>query len=289
MPTSEDGRIPDVVLNSLGVTGRLNPSQLYEHELNYIADEIIRLGNLETLQGQKDLITNVMLFLEILNPEQHQFLFKNLFKGKKIEVNKDVKEFLSDIKKDGLSIHQPPFFKNCSPDILLKLYKTFDIKKTKFKGIHEELIFGTMYFIKLRHEPSSKFSARSAGQVSILDVPFKSNERYKKGTAMNNDGPVRFGEQELCNMMLLSNVEEGSTGIIEFLRHYSSHNLERRGMILKLLRNDINKIQRFTTEDYNGAETPTNAAQVIRSYFAGMGITLTKEELVAVEQVEEAV
>ena len=66
-----------------------------------------------------------------------------------------------------------------------------------------------MYFIKLRHEASGKLSSRSAAQVSILDVPFKSNERYKKGTAPINDSHVRFGEQETFNMLLLANEKEG--------------------------------------------------------------------------------
>jgi hypothetical protein len=96
-----------------------------------------------------------------------------------------------------LLIHQPPFFENADPVKMLKLYDRFGVKKLKFIGIEQPLVLGSMYFIKLRHEAIGKFSARSAGQVSLLNAPFKSNEMYKKGTAPYNNSPIRFGKSSL--------------------------------------------------------------------------------------------
>ena len=84
-------------------------------------------------------------------------------------------------------------------------------------------------------------------------------------------------------MMLLANREDGADGVIRFLRHYSSHSIERRGMILRLLKNDIHRIEKFSPE-IDGEDVVTNAAQVIRSYFAGLGIELTKEQSEAVDE-----
>lgn len=279
MPRTEDGEIPDVLLNPLGVIGRMNMAQLYEHEINYVSDCLVKKSKGDDLV----LFKSLMEYIEILNPTQCYFLTTYLqtvekaVKGKKVEVlSEEAQAFVTNVREKGFMIHQPPFFGNANPEIMGEIYDRFDIQKTKFVGIMEPLVFGTMYFLQLRHEALSKFSARSAGQVSLLNVPFKSNEQYKKGTATGNSSPIRFGEQETFNLLLLSNGPEGSKPIINFLRHYSSHNDERKSMITKLLRNDIKLIDKINL-DASTEGTTTNAALVIRSYFAGMGITLTNE------------
>ena len=46
----------------------------------------------------------------------------------------------------------------------------------------------------MKHEASKKFSARSANTTNLLDVPYKTNERQKKGNALYNTNPVRMGK-----------------------------------------------------------------------------------------------
>lgn len=276
MPQTEDGRIPDVILNPLGIWGRQNPSQLFEHELNYIADELIR-----TEKDNVALFKKLVRFLEILEGDDTEFgvMRQASFIKENVKSRKNIDSFISDVRENGLLIHQPPFFGNCKDDTLFYIYEEFNIQKTKFKNIQNKLIIAPMYFIKLRHEASGKLSSRSAAQVSILDVPFKSNERYKKGTAPINDSPVRFGEQEMFNMLLLANEKEGSQGVMEFLRHYSSNSVERRGMLKALIKNDIKNIVSFDIlEEDESKNVVTNAAQVIRSFFAGLGINIDKEQ-----------
>ena len=89
-------------------------------------------------------------------------------------------------------------------------------------------------------------------------------------------------EQELFNMLLLANKEDGAKGIVNFLRHYSSHNKERRVLLQKLLRMDPDRIE--SLDGLNDEEkTITNAAQVIRSFFAGMGIALESDQVDLIE------
>lgn len=267
MPRTLDGEVPDVVLNPLGVAGRMNIGQLFEHELNFIANQVIKSA------GDEDdlLVRAVLEFFDILNPTQATFLRHYLTGGE------GQAEFCQEVRESGLLIHQPPFFGNATPEILGTLYRHFGVEKVKFEGISTPLVFGDLYFMQLKHEPESKFSARSAGQVSLLNVPFKSNEQYKKGTATQNTSPIRFGEQETFNLLLLSNGPERSKPIVNFFRHYSSHNTERKNTITKLLRNDVKTIERVNL----GTETEgtiTNAAQVIRSFFSGMGITMESDQ-----------
>ena len=85
--------------------------------------------------------------------------------------------------------------------------------------------------------------------------------------------------------MLLANQEGGSKGVINFLRHYSSHNSERRNLLLKLLRQDPNRIESVSNPDSESEKTITNAAQMIRSFFSGMGITLESDQIAQIEDI----
>jgi hypothetical protein len=275
---SDTGEIPDVVLNSLGVVGRCNISQLYEHELNFIADEIVKKYP-DDKKGVASLWSDILEFYQIIGTGQGEFLKEKLGTDAKA-----IAAYVADVRENGLLIHQPPFFENANPEKMIELYNHFGVEKLKFEGIEQPLVFGSLYFIKLRHEAIGKFSARSAGQVSLLNVPFKSNEMYKKGTAPHNNSPIRFGEQELFNMLLLANQEGGASGVINFLRHYSSHNIERRNLLQKLLRVDPDRID-SVAGDGKSEKMITNAAQVIRSFFAGMGITLESDQLDQIEDI----
>lgn len=269
MPKTKDGRFAEAVLNPFGVVGRCNPAQLFEQELNFIAQEIIHRE-----KDDLELFDQLINFLSILNTDQDSFLIQ------KIDTEEKIREFISDVRANGLLIHQPPFFNNASPEIMQELYETFGIEKLEFEGISEKLIMGKMFFIKLRHEASGKFSARSAGQTSLLNVPFKTNEAFKKGTAQHNSNPIRFGEQELFNMLLLAADKDGARGVINFLRSYSSHGSERRNLLQKLIKTDPEKIDSVDEEERN---TVTNAAQVIRAFFAGMGIEIESDQLAQIE------
>lgn len=85
-------------------------------------------------------------------------------------------------------------------------------------------------------------------------------------------------------MLLLANQEGGASGVINFLRHYSSHNIERRNLLQKLLRVDPDRID-SVAGDGKSEKMITNAAQVIRSFFAGMGITLESDQLDQIEDI----
>ena len=84
---------------------------------------------------------------------------------------------------------------------------------------------------------------------------------------------------------IVANKEDGAKGIVNFLRHYSSHNKERRVLLQKLLRMGPDRIESVGPVD-DEERTITNAAQVIRSFFAGMGITLESDQ---VEMIEDLV
>ena len=137
MPTTVDGRKADVVSNSLGVVGRLNPSQLYEHELNFITEELhLRAKSL------KSFTKDILKFYSIVTPNYHKFLVEELDKD-------SLNELFEDMYETGLvPVEQPPFFGNAQLETMQKLYTEFKIDKVKFENIQTPLVFGRMYFTK---------------------------------------------------------------------------------------------------------------------------------------------
>ena len=222
MPTTEDGRRADLVINSLGVVNRLNPVQLFESELTFIADEVARqMGQMTTNNAYAHLIK----FLTIVSSEQAVWMSK---------LSKDIKaDLVHEITsgKEPIFIHQAPFFGNCSLEALEQAYKEFNVEKVKFVGIEEPMILGTNYYMKLRHEPTSKMSARSAKHLSIGGVPTKNGRGVRSGTEHHSTTPIRLGEQELENLFIADEPEE----LKRFLRIYATDDVSREGAISELL------------------------------------------------------
>jgi DNA-directed RNA polymerase beta subunit len=186
MPQTEDGKTAELIINSLGVINRLNPSQLYESELNFIADNIIeQIQNVDDLTAYK----RILRFYQIVSTEQYDWLLENLTD------QSEISEFVHEIrsKQEPIYIHQAPFFKNCSLKALDTAYTEFNVEKVKFVGIEEPLILGTNYYMKLRHEPLSKLSTRSAKNLSINGVPTKNNRGLKTNTEHHSTTPIRLG------------------------------------------------------------------------------------------------
>jgi DNA-directed RNA polymerase beta subunit len=264
MPRTVEGYIPDIILNPLSIIGRLNPSQLYEQELNFIAARLI--------ETHKDLPDDkfyevIKKFYSIVNPVQLEFIEETVGDNKE-----RFKEYVSDIKDGNLMIHQPPFFDNLSFDGLCTLYKTFKVEKYKFKDIDNPLIMGKIYFIKLKHESIAKYSVRSAGPINLINIPFKNNEQYKKAVVSFNQNPIRFGEQELLNLILLKNRKD----IIDMLEVYSSNELKRQKMIQILLTEDIKNLDQFEFSEEELSNN--NTSETIKMYFKGLGINLIRED-----------
>ena len=231
MPVTEDGRRADLVINSLGVVNRLNPAQLFESELNFIADKVAdQMRDLfngdDGLQHGDRAWAHMIKFLSIVSPDQAKWMEANIDLETSIEI---IDEIVSG--KEPIYIHQPPFFGNISLEELDFAYFTFGVEKDKFVGIEEPLVLGTNYYMKLRHEPSSKMSARSAKHLSIGGVPTKNSRGVRTNTEHHSTTPIRLGEQELQNLLIANAPDE----LKRFLRIYATDDVSREGAIAELL------------------------------------------------------
>jgi DNA-directed RNA polymerase beta subunit len=215
----------DLIINSLGVINRQNISQNYESELNFIADNVVEQmrTDVDSYEAALDLL---MTFYKIVAPKFYTWIIENLS-------DEELEEFAEDIvsKREPIYIEQAPFFGNISFEDIKLAYETFGIEKVKIDGIEEPMIIGTNYYMKLRHEAKSKFSARSGGYASMSGLPAKNNKGVKSNTEHHSKTPIRLGEQELQNLLIANDPEE----LKRFLRLYATDDVSRAGMISDLL------------------------------------------------------
>ena len=123
MYRDEDGVPLDICIAGKGIIGRLNIAQVYELELNYIANKIVKkVKKIADTQAKFDYIVN---FIRDISEEQANELI-NYWK----KINRSEKiSFIEDIeKKNQLYIYQPPFYNNATLSQMDNLYKKYNIK-----------------------------------------------------------------------------------------------------------------------------------------------------------------
>lgn len=259
MPTTEDGEVLDVILNPLGVVNRLNLSQLYEHELNHLGDQI-----LDSVKDEPSSIAleTILGYIKDVNPKQYEF-----FAGLVAEMDGPTQEALvQEFHAKGIPLEQAPFFGNIEMQQMWDLFSKYNFQRKKVVGIEKPLVVGKMYLIKLKHEPYSKFSARSAKQISMKEIPVRNNQDYKHGRALHSSTPVRLGEQELINLLVLNDPEQ----TYRFLGLMSNNKVDRQKVIKEIL--TVPNL--FNIEELESSNTPSKTAEVVYAYLAGIGVKL---------------
>jgi hypothetical protein len=178
-------------------------------------------------------------------------------------------EVIAEMIETGIPVHQPPFWGNVNIAQLKEMYNTYDFKPSKFKGIETPMILGKVYYLILKHHPKSKFSTRSARYISIKEVPAKNQRDFKSNQSVYSTTPVRVGEQELINLLLLRNPEE----TYRFIRQTSSSRSDRESLIKCLLSAE----DPFRIEKIDEAEAhETHTMSIMNSYLSSIGLKLEK-------------
>lgn len=206
----------------------VNPAQLFESELNFIADKVAeQMRVIAKKEGiLLDAYDHMLSFLDLVAPQQAEWMRANVSTDDAVNVALEIID-----GKEPIYIHQPPFFGNVSLEQLKAAYEKFEVEKEWFVGIEEPLILGTNYYMKLRHEPVSKLSARSAKHLSIGGVPTKNSRGVRTNTEHHSTTPIRLGEQELQNLLIANAPDE----LKRLLRLYATDDVSREGAIQELL------------------------------------------------------
>lgn len=204
MPKLPDGRHLEIVCSIHGVGGRNNPGQLIEVEANFQADQVINLIKKEDDIFYKEHL--LLKFIKLISTEEYHDLVKHSLD---IMDNDEKKDFFKYIESTyDLKIYSPPI-NGININNLAAVYREFGIKPirlTQFAFGREipllrNVVVGAKYIIKLKHHPKTKFSARSTGSINSKDLPIKSS-KSKQGQALYSNSAIKFGENELFNLLL---------------------------------------------------------------------------------------
>ncbi len=278
MPVAADGQRADIILNVLGVVNRLNAPQLWEQEINYIGNELVK--RMRKMSDPAERYALYQKFTKAVMPRDHGArMRKRLLKLS----DEELATYMDSVMAEGIRLMVPPFY-GC-PDFFAvhALYEQFGVKPIQMtipapEGVvspEHELVIGNMYFIRLKHDAEGKFSARSAGALSLASIPSKNNKNFKESKAPYPKTAVRLGEMELVNMFALGDIQE----LYRFLSLYSSSEADRKELIRRLLGTEmsgesvyrIGKVEKMK-------DAPSLPQTILSEYFACMSLELAKAD-----------
>ncbi len=268
MPMNEYGEHAEIIFNSLGVCNRLNPAQLYELELNFVAHNVMR--KIKELRTYKQKLVAILDLVQTMNAEQAEALQAHLATMD----TAGIKAFVNETEQEGIYIHQPPFWDNIGFDRLKEIYEKYDYVKPytctyKGKPVIKPLIFGHSYVLKLKHEPKGKFSARSSAYINMKGSPSKSTA-FKKNQDMYSTTPIRLGEMEIENLLLTQSDE-----VVKLTSTYSSSEVNRQHTIEQLLTaDDIFKLEEIELKD----PKDNHNRRILDVYLKSLGVEISDGE-----------
>jgi len=274
MPMNEYGEVADIILNPFGVIGRENIAQLYEQELNFMGDQVVR--QTKSMESVKEKFDHIMKFYKIVNSSQYEFIKKS------VKTLGDKEEFINDSYEHGLYIHQPPFFDNITIENMNKLYEEFGWEPYKCtiggKEIEKPLVIGNLYYLRLKHDPSTKLSARSSGDLSLNNIPSKSSS-FKYHTTLFSKTPVRCGEMEFTSLLLTQNMPL----VMRYLAQTSTNPEERKNFNTALLTRNV-----FDIDKINLTGNKSITSRIVKTQMLTLGL-INKKSVPEIEEELESV
>ena len=300
MPKTEDGKPLDACLNPLAIFNRLIPSASVEHELDHICVRMVqyidshqvisfpdRDGDILTIDltdychqakmtiERAKIYAFTELFLRQTSVKQYTQWTNMLLNAN----NDEICELWNEMVTDRVYILQEPFHDNVSKENLWYLYDILEYLYPERSHLYkldcsnEPLIVARSYFIKLKHEPLSKFSARSLGSVNAKMIPSKNGMQYKSYKSLYNTLPVRFGEQEFTNAAMFANTPDQLKELNRWINMVSA-NAEYRGkMCTDLLSYPSLPVN---IPEFSDVESNSTTLHILRALMDPLGLKLVK-------------
>lgn len=236
--------IIDLIWNQATCVNRLNPGQLFELSLNFIANNLVNNIMTEVFDVEQtvDLIYN---FYNQLSPE-----FANSFLESVNLYNTDDDALMAVANMvtpdgDGLYIALKPISEAVTFETLMKLYAYYSWIKPVFLDIpvvgsrgqmryvqsQKPCIVAKQYIYRMKQNAEEKHSATSLSATNIRNMNSKS-KASKMYIRAHSNTPIRFGEMEgnifqamgaeinVINMMLYSNSPSGRRDAKQMLTSY---------------------------------------------------------------------
>lgn len=213
----------DLITNPLAIINRTIPMVMTEGSSTFQLDRTRKhAATLETQEEQKEFLFDV---LSTLNPKQ----------GKEVEdlyetlSEREKKKFIEDcisINRDGTLMTNNGMYLRWEAfntefslrDQIIKVHEKYPdimqpyhifVPKPKWGRdiyIGQDYV-GYQYIMMLKQSGEKGFSVRSAGAISDESLPEKSHDN-KIGKLWHSEKPIRFGEYETPNFLIITNPED---------------------------------------------------------------------------------
>ncbi len=191
MPISPSGDRVEIILNPIGIIGRMNMGQLYETYTGLIAKE---LGNqIIKLNNKTKIVSLLNKVLPKLDMTKNKEFSKSLISKFKAMSSTMFKKFIDQVKASGtMTILIPPFKAPAYKEILaamkeLKLKAGYKLKLPEYGATTQyPVALGYMYVIKLEHLADEKLHVRSTGPVT--------SKTFQPTAGKRKEGGLRMGE-----------------------------------------------------------------------------------------------
>lgn len=197
MPRTPNGDRIDVIINPIGLIGRMNLGQLYELYCGLISKELgKRIEDINTKKQLTDLLKKILPRLD--KSKGQKYSLQSIMKIDHMS-DKKFKDFIDRIKEIGFfPLIIPPFKAPKYQDILdilkiLKLKTGYNLYLPKYRMKTKNPVpYGYMYISKLEHIGSEKIYARSTGPSTRLGQPTAGRRRF---------GGQRLGELDSYSLL----------------------------------------------------------------------------------------
>jgi hypothetical protein len=257
----------DKIANPLAIVNRTIPMAFFEASITFILEKMRTY--IGTMESQSEQFETIMAVVKVFNPKsvkEMRHLYMNM-------TTREQKDFVQSCIDVGIYVKYLAFDDtiNCR-DAIIKAYETwpdvlvpyhvFMPKPEWGRDIHiGEHHVGWQYTYLLKQSGERGFSSRSAGAISDESLPEKSNEK-KIGKHPHSDTPIRFGEYESPNFMIMVPPEEFAL----FSALYRSSVDGRRFMYEAILDD---------TGDYEIPDSFVNrSAEILEVYLKQLGIRI---------------
>ena len=276
MPETEDGQRVEMKYNQATVVNRLNPSQLFEMEINSASAAVVRNLNKQDTNGS---LKKIVKFVSFFSPSQAKEMEEFISKS-----NPSVRmEYLSSIIEDGnITISILPLQETVTIDTLRQVLAEFpetrhgyvytpmlDSSNEKFRLVKSlrPVLVAKQYICRLKQYAEEKFSATS---MSFSNNKGENSRNKSAGLykPVYTNTPIRQGEMEIS---ALTHIGDDINVIMLML--YSTAPIGRRSIkdLLTKNPNDIN----ITLS----ADAKSRSAEIVNAYLKAIGLKLTFEKV----------
>jgi len=250
----------DICINPSGVVNRLNPSQLFESEINFISKSIrLRLYEMLKENKIKESENYLIEYVSDISKSEGECLkdfFKDLDNIEKLEL-------LNEFIETGIPIHQEPFWNTMDIGKLEELYDKYDVPLMDFKNIENGLIQSEIYYIRLKHESKEKMSIRSIGSNDMKGLPSK-DSNSKEHKAPFHSTPIRLGRDEHTNLLYGASMED----IRDLVDAYANNPTDRTNLVRSQITSNPFDI------DFKNSNTESINKKILNSLLASSGVKL---------------